>query len=33
MSNFGFIMCLEAHCICMVKYEFQHTALVSLNIW
>jgi len=22
-------MCLEAHYICMVKHEFQHTALVS----
>jgi len=26
-------MCLEAHYISMVKHEFQHTALVSLNIW
>jgi len=26
-------MCLEAHYICMVKHEFQHTTLVSLNIW
>jgi len=23
----------EAHYICMVKHEFQHTALVSLTIW
>jgi len=27
MSIFRFIMCLEAHYICMVKHEFQHTAL------
>ena len=26
-------MCLEAHYICMAKYEFQHTALVSCNVW
>jgi len=26
-------MCLEAHYICMVKHEFQHTALVSFNVW
>jgi len=24
-------MCLEAHYICMVKHEFQHTVLVSFN--
>jgi len=33
MSIFRFVMCLEANYICMVKDEFQHTALVSLNIW
>jgi len=33
MSIFGFVMCLEAHYICMAKHEVQHTALVSLNIW
>jgi len=26
-------MGLETHYICMVKNEFQHTALVSFNIW
>jgi len=26
-------MCVEAHYICMVKHEFQHIALVLLNIW
>jgi len=26
-------MCLEAHYICIVKHEFQNTALASLNIW
>jgi len=26
-------MCLEAHYICMVKQFFQHTALVSFNVW
>jgi len=25
-------MCLEAHYICMVKHEFQHTALVSFTV-
>jgi len=29
MTIFRFIMCLEAHYICMVKHEFQDTALVS----
>jgi len=29
MSIFRFGMCLEAHYICMVKHELQHTALVS----
>ena len=24
-------MCLEAYYTCMVKHEFQHTALVSFN--
>jgi len=33
MSIFWFAMCLEVHYICMIKHEFQHTALVSLNIW
>jgi len=33
MSIFKFIMCLKAHYICMVKHEFQHTALVSFNVW
>jgi len=32
MSIFRFIMCLEAHYICMVKHEFQHTAMVSFNV-
>jgi len=32
MRIFKFIMCLEAHYICMVKHEFQYTALVSLNV-
>jgi len=31
MSIFSFVMCLEAHYICMVKHEFQHTGLVSLH--
>jgi len=26
-------MCLEARYVCMVKHEFQHTALVSFNVW
>jgi len=26
-------MCLEAPYICMVKYEFEHTALTSFNVW
>jgi len=25
-------MCLEAYYICMVKHEFQHTALVAFNV-
>jgi len=25
-------MYLEPHCICIVRHEFQHTALVSLNV-
>jgi len=33
MSIFIFFMGLETHYICMVKNEFQHTALVSFNIW
>jgi len=33
MSIFRLIMCLEAHYICMVRHEFQHTALVSFNVW
>jgi len=33
MSIFSFFMCLETHCTCMVKGEFQHTALVSFNIF
>jgi len=33
MSIFRFIMYLEAHHICMVKHEFEHTALVSFNVW
>jgi len=33
MSIFGFIVCLEAQYICMVKHEFQHTGLLSLNVW
>jgi len=33
MSIYRFVMCLEAHYICMVKHEYQHTALVSFNIW
>jgi len=35
MSIFMFVMCSEAHYICMVKHEFQHrpTALVSFNDW
>jgi len=28
-----FILCLEAHYICMAKHEFQHIALVSFNVW
>jgi len=26
-------MCVEAHYIWMVRHEFQHTELVSLNVW
>jgi len=26
-------MCLEEHYILMVKHEFQHTAVISLNVW
>jgi len=26
-------MYLEAHDIFMVRHEFQHTALVSFNVW
>jgi len=33
MRIFRFIVCLEAHNICVVKHRFQHTALVSFNIW
>jgi len=33
MSIFKLIMCLEAHYICMVKHECQHTALASFYIW
>jgi len=33
MSIFRFIMCLEAHYICMIKHELQQTALVSFNVW
>jgi len=32
-SIVGFALCLEAHYIYMAKHEFQHAALVSLNIW
>jgi len=33
MSIFRFIMCLEEHYILMVKHEFQHSAVISLNVW
>jgi len=33
MSILRFDMCLEAHYICMLKHGFQHTALVSFNVW
>jgi len=31
-SIFRFVMCLEAHYICMVKHGFEHNALVPFNI-
>jgi len=33
MSIFRFIVCLEAHYICMVKHELQDAALVLFNDW
>jgi len=33
MGILRFIMCLKARYICMVKHEFQHTALVLFNVW
>jgi len=33
MSIFRSILYLEAHDIFMVSHEFQHTALVSFNVW
>ena len=33
MSIFSLFKCLEAHYICMVRHDFQHTALVSFNVW
>jgi len=33
-EDFRLIMCLVvAHYIGMVRHEFQHTALVSFNVW
>jgi len=26
-------MCLEERYVCVVKHEFQHTALVAFNVW
>jgi len=33
MTIFRFITHFEAHHICMLKHEFQHTALVSFEDW
>jgi len=33
MSIFKLIVCLETHYIGMVKHGFQHTTLVSSNVW
>jgi len=33
MSILSLFKCLEAHYSCMVRHDFQHTALVSFNVW